>query len=52
MGCTIQYSIVVENITAEETRDRFKAFAINFLFFYVYYILNLEYPKKLELTFF
>ena len=32
--------------------DMFKAFAIYFGFFYVYYIFNSEYPKKLEVTFF
>ena len=30
--------------------DMFKAFAIYFGFFYVYYIFNSEYPKKLEVT--
>ena len=35
----IPYSIVVKNITAEETRDMFKAFAMDFFgFFYTLYI--------------
>ena len=35
----VPYSIVVKNITAEETRDMFKAFAMHFLmFFYILYI--------------
>ena len=47
----VPYSIVVKNITAEETMDMFKAFAMHFLvLFYIYYIFNLEYPKKLEET--
>ena len=45
----VPYSIVVKNITAEETMDMFKAFA---MFFYIYYIFILEYPKKLKATFF
>ena len=33
------YSIVVKNITVEETRDMFKAFATHFfMFFYILYI--------------
>ena len=33
------YSIAVKNITAEGTRDMFKAFAVHFLmFFYILYI--------------
>ena len=48
----MQYSIVVENITAEEKRDIFKAFAIYFVCFLMYYIFNSEYPEKLEVTFF
>ena len=50
----VPYSIVLENITAEETRDMFKAFAMLlciFFFFTYFYIFNLEYPKKLEATF-
>ena len=47
----VPYSIVVKNITAEETMNIFKAFAMHFLmFFYIYYIFKLEYPKKLEAT--
>ena len=36
----VPYSIVVKNITAEETRDMFKAFAMHFfyVFFYILYI--------------
>ena len=45
----VPYSIVVKNITAEETMDMFKAFA---MFFYIYYKFYLEYLKKLEATFF
>ena len=41
-------SIEVENITVEETRDMFKAFAMPLCAFYIF---NLEYPKKLESTF-
>ena len=44
----VPYSIVVKNITAEETMNMFKVFA---MFFYIYYIFKLEYPKKLEATF-
>ena len=43
----VPYSIVVKNITAEETMNMFKVFA---MFFYIY-IFKLEYPKKLEATF-
>ena len=47
----VPYSIAVKNITAEETMDMFKAFAMHFLmFFYIYCIFKLEYPKKLEAT--
>ena len=45
----VPYLLVVKNITAEETMDMFKAFA---MFFYIYYIFILEYPKKLKATFF
>ena len=40
----VPFSIVVENVTAEETRDMLKAFAMLFLcFFFIYsYIFNLE----------
>ena len=48
----VPYSIVVKNITAEETRDMFKAFAMYFFMFFLYYIFNLQYPEKLETTFF
>ena len=48
----IPYSIVVKNITAEETRDMFKAFAMDFFVFFIHYIFNLQYQKKLEATFF
>ena len=48
----VPYSIVVKNITAEETRDMFKAFAVHFLCFFIYYVFNLQYPKKLEATIF
>ena len=35
----VPYSIVVKNITVEETRDMFKAFATHFfMFFYILYI--------------
>ena len=49
----VPHSIVVKNITAKETRDMFKAFAMHFFMcFFIYYIFNLQYPKKLETTFF
>ena len=32
----VPYSIVVKNITAEETRDMFKAFATHFFMFFLY----------------
>ena len=44
----IRYSVAVENITVGETRDMVKAFA---MLLCVFYIFNLEYPKKLEATF-
>ena len=47
----VPYSIEVKNIAIEETRDMFKAFAMHFLCFFIYYIFNLQYPKKLEATF-
>ena len=34
----VPYSIVDKNITAEETRDMFKAFAMHFFAFYILYI--------------
>ena len=52
LGEDVPYSIVVKNITAEETRDMSKAFAIHFFMFFIYYMFNLQYPKKLEATFF
>ena len=42
----VPYSILVKNITAEETMDMFK-----FFYVFLYNIFNLEYPKKLEATF-
>ena len=49
----VPYSILVKNITTEKTMDMFKVLAMHlFMFFFIYYILNLEYPKKLEATFF
>ena len=48
----VPYSIVVKNITSEETRNMFKAFAMHFFVFFIYYIFNLQYPEKLETTFF
>ena len=47
----VPYSILVKNITAEETMDMFKALAMHFFMFFLYNIFNLEYPKKLEATF-
>ena len=47
----VPYSIVVKNITAEETMDMFKALAMHFFeLFYIHYIFNSEYPKKFEGT--
>ena len=48
----VPYSIVIENITAGETRNMFKEFAMHFLCFFTYYIFNLHYPKKLKAKFF
>ena len=48
----VPYSILVKNITAEETRDMLKAFAMHFFMFFIYYIFNLQYPEKLETVFF
>ena len=48
----VPYSIVVKNVTSEETRNMFKAFAMHFFVFFIYYIFNLQYPEKLETTFF
>ena len=47
----VQYSMLVENITAEETRDMFNAFAMLLYVFMYFCIFNLEYPRKLEATF-
>ena len=44
----VRYSVAVENITVGETRDMVKAFA---MLLCVFYIFNLEYPKKLEAKF-
>ena len=44
----VRYSVAVENITVEETRDMVKAFV---MLLCVFYIFNLEYPKKLKVTF-
>ena len=46
----VPYSILVENITTEETGDMFKPFPLHILcvFIYIYIIFNWEYPKKLE----
>ena len=44
----VRYSVAVENITVGETRDMIKAFA---MLLCVFYIFNLEHPKKLEATF-
>ena len=48
----IPYSIAVKNITAEETRDMFKAFAKDFLFFscIIYSICSIR--KSLKQLFF
>ena len=43
----VRYSVAVENITVGETRDMVRALA---MLLYVFYIFNLEYPKKLEAT--
>ena len=44
----VRHSVAVENITVGETRDMIKVFA---MLLCVFYIVNLEYPKKLEATF-
>ena len=44
----VRYSVAVGNTTVGETRDMIKAFA---MFLCVFFIFNLEYPKKLEATF-
>ena len=43
--------MLVENITAEGTRDMFNAFAMLLYVFMYFCIFNLEYPRKLEATF-
>ena len=50
----VPHSIIVENITAEETGDLFKVFGLHFLclYIYIYIKFNSRYPKKLEATFF
>ena len=47
----VLYSIVVKNITAEETSNMFKAFAMRFLCFFIYYI-QFALSKNLEAKFF
>ena len=42
----IPYSIVVKNITAEETRDMFKAFAMDFFVFFLYIIYSIFSIRK------
>ena len=44
----VPYLLVDKDITLEEAREMFRAFVILNVFFY---ILNLEYRKKLETTF-
>ena len=44
----VRYSVPVGNITLGKTRDMAKAFA---MLLCVFYIFNLEHPKKLESTF-
>ena len=49
----VPYSIVVKTIPAEETRDIYvQSLCSGFFCFFVYYIFNLQYPKKLEAAFF
>ena len=49
----VPYSIVVKTIPAEETRDIYvQSLCSGFFLFFVYYIFNLQYPKKLEAAFF
>ena len=49
----VPYSIVVENITAEETKDMFKPFAMLVMCFFIcFYIFSLEYPKNLKQNFY
>ena len=44
----VRYLVAVEDITVGETKDMIKAFA---MLLCVFYIFNLEHPKKLEATF-
>ena len=37
----VPYSDVVKNITAQQTRDMIKAFAVHFFVFPIYYIFSL-----------
>ena len=37
----VPYSIVVKNITAEETRDMFKVFAVHFFYAFLYIIYSI-----------
>ena len=49
----VPYSIVVKNITAEETRDMFKAFAIHFFYVFLYIIYSIcSIRKSLKQHFF
>ena len=48
----VPYSIVVENILLKNKGICSKLLQCFFCFFYIYFIFNSEYPKKLEATFF
>ena len=49
----VPYSIVVRNITAEETRDMFKAFARHFFYVFLYIICSIcSIRKSLKQHFF
>ena len=49
----VPYSIAVENITAEETRDMFKAFAMLFVcFFYIFLYIQFGASEKCEANFY
>ena len=49
----LPYSVAVKNITAEEARVCSKRLQCIFLcVIFIYYISNLQYPEKLEATFF
>ena len=53
LGEDVPYSIVVKNITAEETRDMFKAFAIHFFYVFLYIICSIcSIRKSLKQHFF